>query len=48
VLLAPAMLAGNALGRRLALGLPRERFLRIMGAVVLCAGCALVWRYVRL
>lgn len=48
VLLAPAMLAGSAIGRRLTLGLPRERFLRIVSAVVLCSGCALVWRYARL
>ena len=47
-LLAPAMLAGSTTGRRLALDLPRERFLRIMGAVVLCSGCALVWRCVML
>ena len=44
-LLLPAMLIGTALGRRVTLGLPRERFLRIVSMVVLCSGVALIGRY---
>lgn len=43
--LAPAMLLGLALGRRLTLRLPRAQFLRLVQLVVLASGVALVARY---
>ena len=43
--LVPAMLLGTALGRRITLALPRAQFLRIVNAVVLCSGLALLWRW---
>ena len=45
VLLAPAMLAGTAVGRRITLALSRGQFLRIVSVVVLCAGVALIVRF---
>jgi uncharacterized membrane protein YfcA len=43
--LVPAMLLGTAIGRRITLALPRAQFFRIVNAVVLCSGLALLWRY---
>ncbi len=45
VALAPAMLVGTALGRRITLALSRGQFLRIVSVIVLCSGMALIWRY---
>lgn len=42
--LAPAMVIGTALGRRITLALSREQFLRVVNLVVLCSGAALLWR----
>ncbi len=44
-LLLPAMLVGTALGRRVTLTLSRAQFLRIVSAIVLISGLALIWRY---
>jgi len=43
--LAPAMVLGLWAGRRITLGMSREQFLRMVNAVVLCSGVALVARY---
>ena len=43
--LAPAMLLGTAVGRRITLALSRAQFLRIVSVVVLCAGVALIVRF---
>lgn len=43
--LAPAMLVGTFVGRRLTLKLSREQFLRIINLIVLCSGVGLLWRY---
>ncbi|MFT3717175.1 TSUP family transporter [Pseudorhodoferax sp.] len=43
--LLPAMLLGSAIGRRLVLGMPRERFLRLVHLVVLGSGLSLLARY---
>lgn len=47
VVLAPAMLVGTAVGRHITQRLPRAQFLRIVSAIVLCSGLALLWRYFR-
>ncbi|KAF1047188.1 sulfite exporter TauE/SafE family protein [Xylophilus sp.] len=43
--LAPAMLVGTAIGRRLVLRLSREQFLAVVHGVVLCSGVALLMRW---
>lgn len=43
--LAPAMLAGRALGQRLTVGLSRARFLRVVNGLVLLSGLVLLGRY---
>ncbi|MDP9651075.1 sulfite exporter TauE/SafE family protein [Paraburkholderia caledonica] len=43
--LLPAMLIGATVGRRITLALSRAQFLRIVSAIVLCSGTALIWRY---
>ncbi|QOT79961.1 sulfite exporter TauE/SafE family protein [Cupriavidus basilensis] len=45
LLLAPAMALGLWAGRRITLRLSREQFLRMVNAVVLCSGGALVLHY---
>lgn len=44
--LAPAMLIGTAMGRRITLSLPKAKFLRMVSIIVAASGAALIWRYV--
>ncbi|WP_277962872.1 sulfite exporter TauE/SafE family protein [Pseudomonas sp. RIT-To-2] len=43
--LAPGMLLGTAIGRRLTLKMSREQFLKLINVVVLASGVALIIRY---
>lgn len=45
LLLAPSMLVGITVGRRLTLNMPRERFIKIINVVVLASGLMLIFRY---
>ena len=44
-LVAGAMLAGTAIGRRITLRMPRPRFLKLLGVLVLGSGLALIHRW---
>ncbi|NYE25120.1 sulfite exporter TauE/SafE family protein [Pigmentiphaga litoralis] len=48
LMLAPAMLIGTTIGRRITLSLPKATFLKMVSVVVAASGAALVWRYVAL
>ncbi|WP_040261689.1 sulfite exporter TauE/SafE family protein [Pseudomonas massiliensis] len=45
LLLAPGMLAGTAIGRRITLKMSREQFIRVINLVVLASGIMLLVRY---
>lgn len=45
LLLAPGMLAGTAIGRRITLKMSREQFIRVINLVVLASGVMLLVRY---
>jgi uncharacterized membrane protein YfcA len=46
LVLAPAMLIGTSMGRRITLSLPKAQFLKLVSIVVAGSGAALIWRYV--